>query len=496
MNIFSKKIFMILVIMGIILSLLSGFFFYQKETSALKKQLNKDINYQVKTFKSELFLNLEPMHLVQSIFTKALNINEDKFLGLSNIILKDHNNIKSIFWVSNKMLKNNLYYDKNKEYLLIKYAASNKKTPLVRTYDLYSNMIFREFFKNFLKNKEDIYISSIELSLSLLNTKNLLVFLPIYKNSFLSGFIFYELDINSIFEETFSFSKNRELSLILEDITDNNIMTLYKKESISKIDKTLEVKNVFNNIGGRVWQVTVTAGTLYTKSIRTFFPYLISLIGIAFVLLGAFYTFLIIKRNLIVAKLVKEKTNQLRSVNKKLELLSRTDSLTNIANRRYFNEYIQQEWSRAIREKMPLSIIMCDVDYFKQYNDTYGHLEGDECLKNIASCLKESLHRPSDLLARYGGEEFIMVLPNTQNALSFAKNILKNIENLEILHKSSNISKFVTVSIGIVTVIPKRDSSALEFLQKADDALYEAKANGRNKAVYHDNSININKNNI
>ncbi len=166
-----------------------------------------------------------------------------------------------------------------------------------------------------------------------------------------------------------------------------------------------------------------------------------------------------------------------------LENLSSRDGLTGIANRRRFDEFLEQEWQRAKRKNTPLSLLMMDVDHFKQYNDNYGHLAGDDCLKQIASTLESQLKRPTDLVARYGGEEFVSILPDTDNegALHIAKQFLESISELKIPHSHSSAADHVTISIGVATIKPSDSVSKEEFINAADSSLYEAKRGGRNQ---------------
>ncbi|MCD8487534.1 MAG: diguanylate cyclase [Desertifilum sp.] len=178
----------------------------------------------------------------------------------------------------------------------------------------------------------------------------------------------------------------------------------------------------------------------------------------------------------------KQAEDALRQLNQELQRLANLDGLTQIANRRYFNQVFQVEWQRLKREQQFLSVILADVDYFKLYNDYYGHQAGDECLKQIAHALEASVRRPADLVARYGGEEFIIVLPNTigEGAVQVAEKIQKAIANLQILHQRSNVSDRVTLSLGIASIVPSADIEPGRLIATADRALYEAKANGRN----------------
>lgn len=166
-----------------------------------------------------------------------------------------------------------------------------------------------------------------------------------------------------------------------------------------------------------------------------------------------------------------------------LQRLSSIDGLTGIANRRYFDQYLEREWRRGVRSSTPFSLVMCDIDYFKAYNDTYGHQGGDDCLKKVAATIKSTLKRPGDLVARYGGEEFVIVMPetNVNGAAVLAESLRAGVEALGIAHANSQVNKCVTISLGVATIVPSLDSSPEELLSSADKALYRAKKEGRNR---------------
>lgn len=180
-----------------------------------------------------------------------------------------------------------------------------------------------------------------------------------------------------------------------------------------------------------------------------------------------------------------ELEHKLRSTNQKLKNLAIVDSLTGIANRRKFDLKIEQEWLRLAREQAFLSLIMIDVDYFKLYNDAYGHQAGDDCLQQVAQTISRTVKRPADLVARYGGEEFAVILPSTDKigATHVANCIRMAIEELKIPHTNSTVADYVTVSQGIATTIPDPDSLFESLICLADVALYEAKDRGRNSFV-------------
>ncbi len=172
---------------------------------------------------------------------------------------------------------------------------------------------------------------------------------------------------------------------------------------------------------------------------------------------------------------------QLQKANLELQCLATLDGLTHIPNRRRFDEYLEQEWRRMAREKLSLSLILCDIDFFKLYNDAYGHQAGDECLKQVATTIFRVVKRPADLVARYGGEEFAVILPNTPaaGALKVAENIRLGIRALEIVHPVSQ----VTMSLGVASTVPIPKSSEGALIAAADKALYQAKIQGRDRTV-------------
>jgi len=187
------------------------------------------------------------------------------------------------------------------------------------------------------------------------------------------------------------------------------------------------------------------------------------------------------------AKLQQSETS-LKQANLELEKLVNLDGLTQIANRRCFDDRLELEWERLSREQQPLSLLLFDVDYFKRYNDCYGHQLGDDCLNAIAQTVEQTLRRPADLVARYGGEEFVAILPNTDldGASIVSEAIRSAIANLKIPHQNSDISDIVTVSVGVTSLTPNHQQKSSILIKQADVALYSAKQQGRNRAIVFD----------
>lgn len=187
------------------------------------------------------------------------------------------------------------------------------------------------------------------------------------------------------------------------------------------------------------------------------------------------------------SQLIKNQHNlnqELQQANQDLHFLATSDSLTKIANRHSFDLYLQQEWEKMSRIGSPISLIFIDVDRFKLYNDRYHHINGDKCLMKIAMAMRDSVRRASDLVARYGGEEFAVILPNTEafGALRVAENIRRAVRSAAIPHEDSP-SGWVTISLGVTTIVPQPHLHPEAFVDTADRALYQAKSQGRDRAI-------------
>lgn len=195
-----------------------------------------------------------------------------------------------------------------------------------------------------------------------------------------------------------------------------------------------------------------------------------------------------IRRRRAVEADLREAKDRAEELAQALERLSSLDGLTGIANRRRFDQMLEREWQRAARDRRPLALVMCDIDYFKQYNDRYGHQAGDACLRQLATLLESGMRRGGDLAARYGGEEFAVLLPGTEldNAYALADTLREKLQRLGIPHDASDIADVLTASFGVAAVVPVPGGEPAQLVRAADDALYRAKHAGRNRVVAAD----------
>jgi diguanylate cyclase (GGDEF)-like protein len=240
------------------------------------------------------------------------------------------------------------------------------------------------------------------------------------------------------------------------------------------------------NVGfDRHWELYGRPSRNYVARQRSSYPLGALLLGLALTALIYYIWLNQLYRTRNIESLVAERTEALSAANERLRELSQTDALTGVANRRLFEQRLHHEWLRLRRAKKYFALMMIDVDYFKLYNDYYGHQQGDACLARIARCIADTIQRPADLVARYGGEEFIVLLPDTDDkALELTEAVLLAVRGLNIPHCKSRSSDRVTVSIGFGFARADQLESPQQLIIAADKAMYHAKASGRDRIAY------------
>jgi diguanylate cyclase (GGDEF)-like protein len=234
-----------------------------------------------------------------------------------------------------------------------------------------------------------------------------------------------------------------------------------------------------------VWRMDDSTSRLNYQEAERLLNQLTTLIFIVGLFLG-----LII--SLLLDKTIRD-NHRLRLATQELERLANLDGLTQIANRRCFEEHLQQEWARAVREKNSLTLVLCDVDHFRLYNETYGHQAGDDCLRQLALILSRTAKRPGDLVARYGGEEFAIILPNTNTSggIVVTHSIQESVAQLHLPHAASGGATSISLSFGVATVVPSQALSSAMLTELSDRALYTAKERGRNQIVCLEQNVGL-----
>lgn len=301
----------------------------------------------------------------------------------------------------------------------------------------------------------------------------------------LQGFIATIFSIDELVHTASLADQPKGIGFQLLDMTGDGGLQVLSKYG-EPIQKRMAYERPLADALGRRWTVVASPSNVYIAERRSMVPHLILSAGVILTALLLSYVIFIQRQTRLVRALVDKRTRELQIANEKLDQLARIDPLTDVANRRHFNETLQHEWTRSIRENTPLALMLIDVDFFKRFNDHYGHLRGDDCLRIVAHAVRASIRRPIDIVARYGGEEFAVILPNSGGEVTrVAERCRAAVAELNIAHLKSDVASYVTVSIGISSVIPNDSITLDSLVDCADKGLYLAKEQGRNRVVYH-----------
>jgi diguanylate cyclase (GGDEF)-like protein len=501
----------LILVLGMALSLFIARKFHEIETETIRADFRKAIDEDVFMIEQEMKLNFEALYVLKTLFDSSNEVTPVEFRSAARSILARHEKILALAWHLKVTVADRQNYEKLRQreipgfritefrdktlqparerevYFPVSYLEPVEGNESARGFDVASDPTRLEALMAAMDSGTIQATRGIVIARKPFQSKGFLAVLPVYKGEpieteerrkairgFIVGVFLYEEILDQFIARTVS--EDIEIKLVGRD----NV-TLYEKNP----ERTEYAHHrTLDDIAGRKWTVMASPTAEYFSTRRTAAPYIIFTFGSLFVVAVAAYTLLVLRHTGIVEHMVEEKTNELMTAKHELELLTKIDSLTGLYNRRYFDEYLQQEWKRALREKTPISIMMIDIDHFKFFNDHYGHLIGDDCLKTIAATLLKSAQRSTDIVARYGGEEFIMILPNTAEPLPIAEKCRAAVEQLAIPHRHSPPPQIVTVSIGVSYVVPKRGIDPSELIHNADMALYKAKQQGRNRVEF------------
>lgn len=496
----------LILLLGLSLSLFISLKFHVMETETIKADFKKAIDEDAFLVEQQIKLHFEALYVLKTLFDSSQHVTSDEFHSAAQSITARHGKILALTWAEKVTAGQRTAYENRKrreipDFQITQFNENTLQPAAERTvyfpnsylepmrgneaalgFDVASEPARLEALRAAIDSGEMRVTRSITLARKPFVNHGFLAILPVYKGNpqsiearreaitgFVIGAFLYATILDSFINK--ATAADIEIKLLSHGTslyTSNDDLTDYEHQKI------------LTDIGGKKWNLLASPTESYYSKRRTFAPYIIFTFGFLFVLAVAAYTLRMLRHTGIVEQMVQERTNELRTAQLELEMLTKIDSLTGLYNRRYFDEYLQQEWKRALRERTPLSIIMIDIDHFKYFNDHYGHLIGDDCLKTIAHALLKSAQRSTDIVARYGGEEFIMVLPNTAEPLPIAEKCSAAVEQLGIPHRHST-PQIVTISIGVSSMIPHAGTEPTALIHKADMALYKAKQLGRNR---------------
>jgi len=531
MNAASKlnAILVTIAVLGLFLSGSSAWLLHKTEEKSIVSELQRDVDKRAASLYRELVVNFETLQSLAILFRGAKHPEHAQFRNEARNILRRHSDIQALEWIPRiPHSQRNAYVARIRQYypdyeiserqqqgIMVRAKVRQEYFPVYYIAPLLGNEAALGFDLSSspsrlaaLEESRDTGLPQATASITLVQEsagqKGFLAIQPIYhgrtstleqRREALSGFVLGVFRIGDIF--TSSALSNNSLGinmLLIEETAPSTAVALYTHTSRtgSPAYGKFTYRKELPDILGRKWALIGSPTVTYAAQRQSVLPLVILVVGTIFTAFIVTYCKMIAQRSATIEHRVIEKTNELSLANQKLEMLSRIDGLTGIANRRQMDEVLDREWLRAIRNGSEIAFVLIDIDFFKTYNDNYGHLMGDNCLKHVATTLKDIPGRPTDLVARYGGEEFALVLAETRSVYVIAEKCRQSIEQLSIRHEFSGAADVVTISIGVCSCKPESGTEPGVIIDTADKALYRAKAKGKNRIEYSELGISGN----
>ena len=520
----NKSTLVILLIIGVVVSVYAGKLIYDRETDAIKLSFRGDFSDKVQALQRELFLTEEVVHGLKSLYDCSENVEYEEFKTMvDSFLLRHQERIQGLSWnprlsanqidesaadynpafletirkdfpdfeiterdEQNKLVHVDVKKRKDDFFIPVAYIEPYPSNQKAHGFDIASNAQRKESIEA-ARDTDQIHATPT-ISLVQQNTRGVLVIAPLYdgkpitlesQRELFKGVVVGVFKVGEMADQAMKSTAVRNLSFellegnfslpfTLKNINAGSFNTIYKSsedqsEIFPKLSRFIETDTL--TFANRTWGVKGVPFVDYVDQKRSSAPLFVSIFGVLFSGSSIWYLFRIL------------------AVQEKLKDLTVLDSLTKVANKRGIIDYLNYEWRRCMRDGQSISICMIDIDDFKKFNDTYGHVAGDRCLQEVAGALQEATTRSVDMIGRYGGEEFCLIMPNTQDPDIVAKACLEKVRDLNIPHNSSSCSECVSISIGLATTVPLKDDSLTNFLKTADRALYKAKNSGKNQIV-------------
>lgn len=535
MKAYSNKLSYITVCFGFIISALVAWSIDELKQESVKVQLEGEMKEVSHHITREMFVHFEALYGLQGLFSGSTLVTQEEFNRVASDSLSRLPELDYLEWAPIVAEKDRAAFEQaqkmtapgfriqepmvsdagrwvrakpRREHYPVVYHV-NKGTPVTSRMgaDLAANTALNEAISRALETGSLAVTEPLMIKVNTTSHKAVLAVIPVYQvdNSRANGstggrysddlgeptgVIVGRFTLDRIMLDAMSGISSSGLHVALMDTltlqqNDSDKAILFSRHPVTGPVLEMQQHYIINNVGGRGWQLVIAPSENYMNDRKSELSYVVLMAGLLISGLLAAYLRLLSRRSFEMSSMAQDRHQALKEANKKLAHLSQTDGLTHIANRRFFDESFIQEWRRGKREQHPVALVLFDLDFFKQYNDQYGHLRGDECLRNIAELIGSVVNRPGDLFARFGGEEFILLLPNTpeEGAMQIAEQCRELVESIAIPHHKSSISEVVTISVGVCSLTPDNTVTESDMLDLTDQALYCAKDSGRNCVV-------------
>jgi len=502
---------------GLLLSSLAGYALLNKEKKIIQRDLQTDIKQRVVALHRELVINLEIAQSLSILFRGDNSPSYEQFDLEASLILKRFEGIHSLSWepkvtsqeregfelqqqlflpgftISERTDKDNMVTASERSiYYPTLYISPSEGNQTAIGFDLGSNSTRLAALNKSRNTAKTVATASIMLVQEQEVKKAVITFIPIFRwlsstqeqrNANLRGYISAVFKIQEIFHRAVLFEDPLGINMKLVDTTNSKVGELllhHVSRNGSQTNNDYIYEYNLPDLWGRQWHIEGIATQYYLDQRKSYLSQAIFFTGTIFTLFICLYLYFISQQNKLIKKTVRDETKVLSRANLKLQRLSDIDALTGIANRRQMDSYLKAQWKKAVKNKDSISVLLIDIDYFKLYNDNYGHPAGDKVLIQVAQAIDCVTRRNDDLTARFGGEEFALILSNTSDVDCIAKQCLQAIVDLKIVHGYSTASEYLSISIGCCTLAPRILSGHEVLVDLADKALYKAKFAGRN----------------
>jgi len=511
----------VIVIFGLLITTIIYLELKQAQDIAFRKDfLSRSASF-VASIEQEIILDLEVLQFFKGFYDSSESVTSKEFNLFAARALSRHPSIQALEWVPRVPMAERAKVEldrksqipdfeiieltpqgdfiramEREEYFPVLFVEPLSGNESALGFDLASNAARQEALLRARTSGQLALSASIKLIQYKQGALGFLAFVPVYQTNEnrpdrLKGFVLGVFSIQDTITNVLSKRASDVTSDIYFEITDQTdpeqkvlLYSNHNDEAKLLYADKIDYKEQRISIGGRVWGVSAFPTRNYVSAHKKMTAEWVLLSGIAFTLFVFIYLIIIVKTTRKVQLLIEKRTRELHEVNKKMELLTLTDALTGVLNRRGFDQIYLAEFKGAIRANSVITLMIIDVDQFKSYNDHYGHVKGDECLKRVARAISTVPSRHGDVVARYGGEEFAVILPGTDDKEgAIAERCRTAIEQMAEPHEFSAVSSVVTASVGVATARPNQDSDPVELIERADKALFQAKEAGRNRVV-------------
>ncbi len=503
---------------GVIFSVLAAYSIHNFEKQAIQYEIQKDVDNVAYSLTRELNIGIELLYSLRSQLGSLKSINSQNFSELAKRaidrqpeilsikwidvvadsereeyekILSDESGIENIFELSETGNKQSAIY--RKSYYPVRFLYPNASSHAMQGLDLASNSVFNSTINTSRYRNIPIATPGIWLKREFGEKNGFSVLLPIFQNLIstpdnrepLRGFLLALFDVQALFKLTISKSAHQFINFSLIDTgVGNKEQTIYERNENTgfKTYPDLDYMSEPIYFAGREWVLEGTPLMRYVDKRLSFYPHVVFGTGVVIFTLLSYLIYLLQHRAYIIQKLVESKTRELRETNKKLSNLSKCDGLTGLFNRDFFNSSLENEISRAQRERLTLTVMLIEIDGLIEYNDVNGREAANNFIKSISQILDDELKRPSDLLARYDNDKFAVLLPNTRQGNALAQRFIEKVALLKLsVENLTETYKNVSVSIGGVTVNELDQMKYTQIISLAENALSRALSEGRGK---------------